>query len=307
VSPRSDEGDDWRALPTERAHPRAAELDRLPTEGVVALLLDEEVRAAQAVARAAGPIARAADRFAAALEGGGRVVYVGAGTSGRLGALDAAELPPTFGTDPARVVAVIAGGPAAVRRAVEGAEDRPAGARRAMARLGVGAGDLVCAIAASGVTPFTRAALEEARRRGAGTVFVTCADEAAEADVTIALAVGPEVVAGSTRLKAGTATKLVLNAISTAAMVRLGKVWRGRMVDLVATNAKLRARALRIVEELGGVDRARAESLLRDAGGRVRVALAAALLGAPVDEAEARLRAAGGHLVDLEASLAQRS
>jgi N-acetylmuramic acid 6-phosphate etherase len=293
---------DYGALPTESPHPRGEELDRLSTEQVVTLLLDEEVAAAQVVARAAPAIARAAERFAATLAGGGRVVYAGAGTSGRLGALDAAELVPTFGVAPGRVVAVVAGGPAALRRSVEGAEDRPAAGARAIAALEVGARDLVCGIAASGVTAFTRAALEEAARRGAGTLFVTCApapEQPPAAELVIALPVGPEVVAGSTRLKAGTATKLALNAISTAAMVRLGKVYRGRMIDLVATNAKLRARALRMVAELGGVDRARAAALLAEAGGRVRPALAAALLDLPVAEAAARLDAAGGQLARL--------
>jgi N-acetylmuramic acid 6-phosphate etherase len=227
---------------------------------------------------------------------------VGAGTSGRLGALDAAELPPTFGSDPRRVVALLAGGPRALTRAVENAEDRPEAARRALARMRIGAGDFVCAIAASGVTRFTRAALDEARRRGAATAFVTCVDDprhADAADVTIAVPVGPEVVAGSTRLKAGTATKLVLNAISTAAMVRLGKVFRGRMVDLVARNAKLRARSLATIEELAGVSRRRAVALLDGAGGRLRLALAAALLDAPIADAEARLDAAGGRLAAL--------
>ncbi len=295
-----------RALATETPHPRAAALDDLSTRDLVALLLDEERHAFTAAAAAGDDIARAADLFAAAIEGGGRVVYVGAGTSGRLAALDAAELPPTFGTDPRRVVALIAGGRRAIDRAVEGAEDRADDACRALARLRVGPRDLVVAIAASGVTPFTCAALDEARRRGARTAFVTCGEAGGSADVTIHASVGPEVVAGSTRLKAGTATKLVLNALSTAAMVRLGKVWRGRMVDLVASNAKLRARARRTVEELGGVSPRRAAALLAAAEGSVKLALAAALLGAPIAEARARLDEAGGRLDRLAIHRARR-
>ena len=289
-------------LPTETAHPRSARIESLPTLEVVQLLLDEEAAAAKKVARAAAVIARAAELFAGALAGGGRVVYAGAGTSGRLGALDAAELPPTFGSDPSRVLSLIAGGPRALRSAVEGAEDRAGGAARALERLGVGAGDLVCAIAASGVTPYSRAALVEGRRLGARTVFITCAPPAdlTLADVVIAIPVGPEVIAGSTRLKAGTATKLVLNAISTAAMVRLGKVYRGRMIDLRATNTKLRARALRMVVELGAVDEARAKALLDAADGQVRPALAAALIGTTVAEARVRLAEVGGNLSALE-------
>ncbi|MSP63084.1 MAG: N-acetylmuramic acid 6-phosphate etherase [Myxococcales bacterium] len=292
---------DYRTLATEQIHPRADRIDRLSTDEVVALLLAEEARAVRAVARRQKAIVRAARLFAATLAGDGRVIYAGAGTSGRLGVLDAAELPPTFGTDPGRVIALLAGGPRAITHSAEGAEDRPAEATQAIARLQVGPGDLVCAIAASGVTPFTLAALVEAGRRGAATVFITCSPRPgrALADVTIAVPVGPEVIAGSTRLKAGTATKLVLNAISTAAMIRLGKVYRGRMVDLCATNAKLRQRALRMVEELAAVSPRRAARLLTDAKGRVKIALAAALLDLPIADAEARLDAAGGSLAAL--------
>ena len=247
---------------------------------------------------AAESIGRAAELFAAALTVGGRVVYVGAGTSGRLGVLDAAELPPTFGSDPRQVIALLAGGRAAITRAVEGAEDRGHEGERAIATLSVSPADLVIAIAASGITRYSRAALSEGRRRGARTVFITCARPPADlaCDVLIRVDVGPEVIAGSTRLKAGTATKLILNAISTAAMVRLGKVWRGRMVDLVATNAKLRERARRTVEELGGVSPQRAAALLTRAGGSVKLAVAAALLGLPIKAARARLDAVGGRL-----------
>ena len=296
----------FAALATERVHPAADRLDALPIAGVVRLLLDEEAKAVAAVARAAAAITAAAELYARTLASGGRVIYVGAGTSGRLGALDAAELPPTFGIAAGRVIALVAGGPAALQRSVEGAEDRRRGAAAAMARLDVGAGDLVCAIAASGVTPYTLGALDLARARGARTIFITARGAtgatpapSAAADLEIAVDVGPEVIAGSTRLKAGTATKLVLNGISTAAMVRLGKVYRGRMIDLVATNAKLRARALRIVGELGAVDEAEADRLLTEAGGEVRVALAAAITRTTVAAARKRLAKVGGKLADL--------
>jgi N-acetylmuramic acid 6-phosphate etherase len=296
---------DFAALATEAPHPRGAALHRRSTAAVVRLLLEEEQKSQAAALRAQGAIARAAELVATALERGGRLIYVGAGTSGRLGALDAAELPPTFGLDPARAVAVLAGGPAALRRAVEGAEDRAEGVRRAFRRLEVGPRDVVCAIAASGVTPFARGALDEAVVRGAARIFITCTPRAAwavekQVDVLVLLAVGPEMVAGSTRLKAGTATKMALNAISTAAMVRLGKVWRGRMVDLVATSAKLRDRAVRIVAELAGVEREEAAARLSAAGGHVKLALASVLLGCDVAAARRRLERAGG---DLERAL----
>ncbi len=259
---------------TEEVHSRADELDSLTTHELVALLLAEEAEAVARVARASKPIAAAADLVASCLGNGGRLVYVGAGTSGRLGVLDAAELPPTFGTRPRQVRALIAGGTRAIQHAVEGAEDRARDGQQAMARLRVSKKDVVCAIAASGATPFTRAALASARRRKAKTLFVTCSNVRVSADVVIRAPVGPEVIAGSTRLKAGTATKLILNAISTAAMVRLGKVYRGRMVDLVATNAKLRRRAQKMVEELGGVTPVQARRLLVRSGGSIKHALA---------------------------------
>jgi len=259
----------------------------------------EDARVAGAVGRVRGPLARAVERVAEALQTGGRLVYVGAGTSGRLGALDAAECPPTFGTLPGRVVAVIAGGPRALRRAIEGAEDRRREAARALAGLRVGPRDVVCAICASGVTPFALAALEAARRRGAATLAVTCAPSSrlrALAEIVIAPRVGPEVLAGSTRMKAGLATKMVLHTLTTAAMVRLGKVYGNLMVDLRPASAKLRARAVRIVAALAGLPPRRAGRLLRQAGGRPPVALVMHHLGLSRRRAEARLAAAGGDL-----------
>jgi N-acetylmuramic acid 6-phosphate etherase len=289
----------WRGLVTEAVHPRARDLERRPTKEVVSLLLSDELKAQRAAYACAGEIARATELVVGALRGGGRLIYVGAGTSGRLGALDAAELPPTFGSDPRQVVALLAGGPRAMLRSAEGAEDRVATAERRLSRLGVGPGDVVCAIAASGATAFARSALIWARAHGARTIFVTCVRDPEHgdvADVVIAAEVGPEVVAGSTRLKAGTATKMILNALSTASMVRLGKVYRGRMVDVLASNDKLKDRARRIVGELAGVDERTARSLLKRAGGRPKVALALHALGVPLAEVERRLAEAGGDL-----------
>jgi N-acetylmuramic acid 6-phosphate etherase len=273
---------DYAALPTEAENPQSALLDTLPAEEVVKLMIEEEANAVKAVRARHKEIARAAqliaDKLAADQAPAGRLIYVGAGTSGRLGVLDAAECVPTFGIPPSRVIGIIAGGPAALTRSVEGAEDNPREAEQRMRRVAVGPSDVVCCIAASGVTPFSRSALEYARFRRAATIFVTCArlresTEKQLADVVIELGTGPEVIAGSTRLKAGTATKLVCNALSTTAFVLLGKTYGGLMVDVRPTNAKLWARAARIVSRLTGLDEAEATKLIKKAGGRAKVAL----------------------------------
>ena len=221
----------WSRLPTEHRNPRSHTLDRLSAEGVVALLLDEDRRALLAAFRSRRVVARAASEVARAIEAGGRVVFLGAGTSGRLGVLEAAECPPTFGTNPRRISAVMAGGDRAVFRALEGTEDRADRGRREGRRLR--RGDVLVGISASSVTPFVRGALAAARARGARTVLVTCAGSGRGlADVVVSVRTGPEVLAGSTRLKAGSATKAVLNAITTTAMVRLGKAYENLMVDL---------------------------------------------------------------------------
>ncbi|HLE45326.1 MAG TPA: N-acetylmuramic acid 6-phosphate etherase [Methylomirabilota bacterium] len=290
-------------MPTEQPNPRTRRLDRLTPLALVRTITAEDRRAAAAVVAVAGPLARAVDAVAAALRGGGRLIYAGAGTSGRLGVLDAAECPPTFGVPRGRVVGVIAGGRRALWRAVEGAEDRAAAAERALARLGVGQRDVVCAICASGVTPFALGALRTARRRGARTLMVTCAPSprlAALADILIAPRVGPEVVAGSTRMKAGLATKMVLHTLTTAAMVRVGKVYGNLMVDVRPTSAKLRARARRIVATLTGLSPAAAGALLRRSGWRPKLAVLMHRRGVSAGGARRLLVAHGG---DLRAAL----
>lgn len=269
---------DSRRLPvTEAPHPAGA-VDRLPsTRLVVARLHAGDREAVAAVERALPSIARLAGLAAARLARGGRLVYAGAGTSGRLGALDAAECPPTFGVAPSRVLALVAGGRRALSRSVEGAEDDRAAATRAVARARVGRADVVVGISASGTTPFVLAALAAARRRGAATALVTSNPAArAAADVRVVLATGPEVIAGSTRMKAGTAAKMALGLVSSAAFVALGAVREGRMVALRPTNEKLRRRAVRTVAALSGVGGAAARRLLSAAGWDVQRALAAA-------------------------------
>jgi N-acetylmuramic acid 6-phosphate etherase len=259
----------------------------------------EDRRAAASVAAVRRPLTRAVDLVAAQLRAGGRLVYAGAGTSGRLGVLDASECPPTFGVSASQVVGVIAGGRRALWRAVEGAEDRGPDARRALARLRVGPRDVVCGICASGVTPFALAALREARRRGARTIAVTCAPSAALralADVIVAPRPGPEVLAGSTRMKAGLATKMVLHTLTTGAMVRLGKVYGNLMVDLRPSSRKLRARALRMIGELTGLPSRQAAALARRSGSQPAVALVMHRLGVGAAAARRRLAEQGGSL-----------
>lgn len=287
----------WAGLPTEARHPASGELDRMSAEEVVGLVLDEDRRGIGAALGRRREIARAAGWLAETLAGGGTAVFAGAGTSGRLGVLEAAECPPTFGTDPARIRAAMAGGPEAVLVAAEGAEDREEDGRAAA--CGLGPGDLAVGLSASSVTPFARAALAEARRRGARTVLVTCAaaDGLGEtADLVVALDTGPEVLTGSTRLKAGSATKAALNAMTTAAMVGLGKVFENLMVDLRPGSAKLRDRAVRIVAAGGGVGREAADRLLAEAAGEVKTALVMARAGLGAEAARRRLAATGGHV-----------
>jgi N-acetylmuramic acid 6-phosphate etherase len=285
---------------TEQRNARSAELDTLSSGELVALINAEDRTVAEAVGREAAPIARAIELVEAALRSGGRLIYVGAGTSGRLGVLDAAEMPPTYGTDPELVQGVIAGGYGALVRACEGAEDHPDQGAAAMDEREVGPRDFVLGIATSGSTPYVHGALARARERGARTGFLLCtppSDELRAAhDVVIAPLVGPEVVTGSTRMKAATATKLVLNTLTTGVMVRLGRVWGNLMVDLQVTCEKLQDRGERILMEVLGVDHDRARSLLDEASGRVKTALVMARLGVDPAEAARRLDAVDGRL-----------
>jgi N-acetylmuramic acid 6-phosphate etherase len=262
---------------TEAQNPRTADLDRLPVGELVQRILEEDAGVSAAVRAARPAIELACLALVEALDSGGRWFNVGAGTSGRIGALDAAEIPPTFGLDPQRVQAVIAGGPAALIGPVEGAEDDAAAAARELDKLGLGPSDAVVALSASGRTPFALAALEHARRRGARAIAITCAPEsplAKAAEIAIVAVVGPEVIAGSTRMKGGLAQKMILHTLSTAVMVRLGRVHGNLMTGLLAVNSKLQDRGVRILCELAHVDRARAQRALDDAGGSVEKALA---------------------------------
>ena len=289
--------DSWKKLSTEAVNPKSARLDRAGIERIVALMQSEDRRVLEALLKARPAIIRAAELFRATWLAGRTSFLFGAGTSGRLAVLEAAELPPTFGTDPRRVVAIVAGGRSAVFRAKEGAEDRRAdgveGARR------VRSGDLVIGVSASSVTPFVRGALEEARRRGAGTLLITASrsrETDGLADVVVRLDVGPEVVAGSTRLKAGTATKLALNQITTSALASAGKVFGPWMIDLRAGSAKLRDRALRIVAAACGIPAEDARRLLARARGELRTAILMGRTKVRYAEARRRLDRAGGDL-----------
>jgi N-acetylmuramic acid 6-phosphate etherase len=284
-------------LPTERSNPRSRALDKMSPGAIARLMSRADLDALRAVGRAAPAIGRAVTGIVERLGRGGRLIFVGAGTSGRLGVIEAAECPPTFNTRPGQVQAVMAGGRRAVFRSVEGAEDDARAGARAV-RERAHRGDAVVGIAASGVTPFVSAALVEARRRGALTVLVTCNLSAPRgaARMVIALGVGPEVLAGSTRLKAGTATKLALNTLTTASFTRLGKVHGNRMVDLQPRSAKLQARAERLVSELGRVSAPRARKLLDQARGRAKVAIVMARRRVTAAEARRKLKAAGGFL-----------
>lgn len=283
---------------TEQRNPRTQRIDVASSLEIVDLINAEDATVAAAVHRVREDIARAIDLVVAAFQRGGRLVYVGAGTSGRLGVLDASECPPTFGTPPEMVVAVIAGGYAALVKGLEGAEDDVNAGAEAMDAARVGAQDVVIGIAASGTTPYVRAALGRAQTLGAVTGLVSCSAPpkvlADTCDVLILPLVGPEAITGSTRMKAGTVTKLVLNTISTGAMVRLGKVYGNLMVDLMAWSDKLRDRGERIVMECCGVDRGRARRAIEEAGGSVKLAIVMIRGNLSPDEARRALERAGG-------------
>jgi N-acetylmuramic acid 6-phosphate etherase len=284
---------------TEQRHQESHELDRLASAEIVALLAHDQRRAVEAVEQAAGAIAAFVDAVADSLARGGRLVYAGAGTSGRLGVLDASECPPTFRSDPAQVVGVIAGGDGALRKSSEGREDEEEGIAAEFERLSLDARDSFLGIAAGGTTPYVLGALRLAKARGAVTGFLTCAPHAEPAfcDHRIVLATGAEILTGSTRLKAGTATKIALNAITTAAFVRLGKTYGNLMVDLAATNDKLVDRALRIYREFFPNDtREQAFTQLERAGGLLKIALVMRARSETRAEAERTLAMHGGSL-----------
>lgn len=290
---------DLKDLTTEKRNPRTQRIDTLPTLEMARLMNEEDKRVPQAVERALPAIAAAIDAVAARLAAGGRLFYVGAGTSGRLGVLDASECPPTFGTPPSLVQGVIAGGPDAVFAAVEGAEDDAQAGADDLLERALGEQDAVVGLAASGRTPYVVGALAFARRAGALAVAVTCNEAsplAAKADIAVEVVVGPEALSGSTRLKAGTAQKLVLNMLSTGVMIRLGKTYGNLMVDVKATNEKLRDRARRIVAAATGLPPAEAEKALCAADYDAKLAICMHLTGCGKDAAAQRLAAHGGRL-----------
>jgi len=286
-------------LLTEQPNPRSASIDSLPTEEALRIINTEDQQVAVAVEREIPAIARAVDMIVAAIEKGGRLFYLGAGTSGRLGVLDASECPPTYSVPPEMVQGIMAGGEAALSRATETTEDDPAiGVRDLLAR-GFTSRDVLVGIAASGRTPYVLGAIEEAKRMGAVTVGLCCApDSELSRSVSIAIAplVGPEVVAGSTRMKAGTAQKLVLNMLSTGTFIRLGYVYGNLMVNVQPKNVKLVDRARRIVSQATGVSYERAAELLKGAGDSVRIAILMGKAGVSREVAEQRLAKAGGRV-----------
>jgi N-acetylmuramic acid 6-phosphate etherase len=284
---------------TEQRNPRTRGLDTKSTLGILRAMHREDASVAQAVARAIPAIARAVDAIVQSLQRGGRLFYVGAGTSGRLAALDAAEIPPTFGTPARMIQAVIAGGRRALTHAVEGAEDNRAQGARDLAARGLTRNDVVVGITASGSTPYVLGALEFARRRGANTVGVASNPKtpiARLAAITIVAETGPEAITGSTRMKAGTAQKMVLNMLSTAAMVRMGRVYDNWMIGVALTNRKLQARGLRILTEASGETVAEATRALRQSGHDMGIALIILRSGVTAREAQRRLRDTGSNV-----------
>ena len=284
-------------LQTEGRNPRTMDLDALSVEGAVRRLYDESVRAVAALEAELPYVAEATERIVRAFENGGRLFYAGAGTSGRLGILDASECPPTFGTPPEMVQGLIAGGLPAVFQAQEGAEDHEENGAEAVDEAGIAENDVVCGIAGSGRTPYVIGAVKRAREIGAATLFVTCNPRrtfAVEVDTAVCVDIGAEPLMGSTRMNTGTVTKLVLNTFTTVAMVRLGKVYENMMVDLQPSNAKLVQRSRRVVMLATGADYAQADAALTAADGHVKTAIVMLLAGVDAAGARARLARAGG-------------
>jgi N-acetylmuramic acid 6-phosphate etherase len=289
----------WEGLRTEAANPATREIDTLPIDDIVRLMTRDVREVFDAVQRENDAIGRGVEMLVDALQSNGRIVLVGAGTSGRLSVLEAAEMPPTFGVAPRTIVAIMAGGPGAVHRAKEGVEDDRAAGDRALGRLRPTKHDVVIGVSASGVTPFVNGALTRARRAGAHVMGVTCSpgsDMRELAEVLVELNVGPEVIAGSTRLKAGTATKIVLNVLTTSAMIRIGKTYGNLMVDVQANSEKLRDRGTRIVSAVTGLAPDECLKLLRNAKWNVKTAIVMHKRRLTYTGAKTRLRAAGGSI-----------
>ena len=285
------------SLATEQRNPASAEMDLLDTVSLVTLMNREDRRVALAIEPELPRIAEAVDIIAQRLRDGGRLIHIGAGTSGRLGVLDASECPPTFNTSPDQVIGLIAGGDHALRHSIEAVEDDPEAGAEALQAIDLDARDVVVGIAASGRTPFVLGAMTYAKRLGAFTIGIcnTSPSRLAEVvDIPISPLPGPEILTGSTRLKAGTAQKMVLNMLSTGAMIRIGKTYGNLMVDVQPTNAKLRSRAIVIVRDAAGVDEERARTALDDAHGEVKTAIVALVLGIAVEEARERVMRARG-------------
>lgn len=290
---------DLSRLTTERRNPASAHIDSCTTLEMVTIMQQEDSKIASAIEKILPEIARAIDATSQRLENGGRLFYLGAGTSGRLGTLDASECPPTYGTDPELVQGLIAGGIPAIFRAQEGAEDNPGLAVHDLKEHGFSAKDVLVGIAASGRTPYVIGGLKYARELGALTIALACSEHAeiaALADIALTPVTGPEVVTGSTRMKAGTAQKLVLNMLSTGTMIKLGKVYGNLMVDVKASNKKLEERAIRIVMEGSGCERTEAEKALKGADGHAKLAILMVVAGVSAGEGKALLERTSGHL-----------
>jgi len=285
----------WQSLPTEAINPVSLAVDKTPIRDIVEMVINEDRKVLAAVHKEKERIAHGVEIVAAALHKGGRVIFVGAGTSGRLGVVEAAEMPPTFGTSPSTVQAIMAGGQEAVFRAKEGVEDNYEEGARSLARLRPNRKDVVIGVSASGMTPFVRGALTRARKAGAKIIFVTCwpgSELQTFVDVQIAPAVGPEVIAGSTRLKAGTATKMVLNMLTTIAMIKVGKTYGNLMVDVQTGSEKLKDRARRILSIVTGLDYDASDALLKRARYNVKAAIVMQKTGLTLPQAVRRLKKA---------------
>ena len=286
-------------MSTERRNPRSVDIDLFPTERILKIINSEDATVATSVSAAIPQIAKAVDMAVATIRGGGRILYIGAGSSARIAALDAAECPPTFSTPPEWVEAITAGGSKALAHAMEGAEDDDAKAAADLKSKKVSSKDLVVGIAASGTTPYTLTALDYARSKGARTIALVALQDtpmAKAADLAIETLVGPEIIAGSTRMKAGTAQKLVLNMISTTTMIRLGMTYSNWMINVTMTNTKLRARGVHMLCEILGVNQEEAEKLTERSGGQLKLAVIMGALGCSRQDAELRLAAGDGNL-----------